>query len=1005
MRIVAGVAGAAVGFYLGGGPTGAALGWSIGYGIGTYLDTPDVPGPDPGDLAAPKVSLGSRIPRIYGTVRVPLNPIYVSPYTAYIGGGDGGKGGSDAPEAQTINYRLDIMGLMADGTNVVGWIRAWGDKKLVASRDVRSDAATLAALAQTPAWHDIRLYNGAAGQAPDPTYEDAVNLADGDNNAVANLGVCTLMLVQADSGQYKSPKLWEFELTTNATAGQGDVYWLLNPDGTDGQTTFVDTSSWRHDVASTTYTQQAPGLYGPGAAHSSTGGPRLRSVVDVPATAQEGHTLEGRFMLGASARASGGIGFLQAEIGGMLQVSMSVDVSPVLSRLTLEAFGQSVSTVPLGPDELGVVTLPLPIGVSMHMAVTWDPSIRRATWWIDGSPTLVLDYVGDLPAVTSVGSAAAGSLSELPAGALTVDGVRFTRRRVRYSAPFTPPSVAPIDDGGSALTPLPVDLADVVRAEMLRHPDIDESMFDVTELEGIMLRGVTCVGDLASVLADLAQTYKFTLTPRMVFKRPGATPAASVPFHSGGASLDDPGTPFTGLASASDDEVPMVPALAYPNYLQDYEAGYEAADRLEGEAPHHRKITTSVVMTPSEAATAIKQMAQLMRLSANTAQVSVDGRYLACEPGDVLLVADDAGHVYRVAITRENVADGVRAYNVELDDPGVLDLTAIADETIYVPSVTVALRADTTLVALDIPMLRAADNDPGPYLAVEAAAAGNWPGATVQRSIDGVVYTTASLHNYQSIIGYAQGALPDWTGGQVWDNTSALLVDVGPGQTLASSTREAMAATEAINVAAIGVHGRWEVVRYRSATLVSGTIYRLSGFLRGQLGTEAHIGTHAAGDRFVFIDSSIQRAPPDAIGVQRWLRAVTLGAVASQAAATTFTNTAQSLAPYAPTSLRVDRTAADWVLRVFPRSRMHPYFAPGGLVVPPDPNEAGFDFDVYADAGFSVFLRTLAAPAGTAAVTYTAAQRAADGVSGLLHARVAGKSTIVGRGADLKATA
>lgn len=1010
MQLLGGVVGAVIGFVVSGyNPYGAALGWSIGYGLTSLIMAPEGQRPDPGDLSAPKLQLGSEIPRLYGTARVPLNPVWVSPYTAVIGGGTGGKGESDSPAQQTINYRLDILGLMVDGDNVVNWVRAWKDKKLAASQDARSDADTLAATALTPVWDAMRLHRGLPGQIPPATYEDAV----GVDEAVAYRGVCTIELVGADCGSYKSPSLWEFELTTNAIAGPGDVFWLINPVTAQP---IVDTSSWASSVSSSNVAAGTPGLYGAAAAYnqSNGGGTSMFSspaISGVPWTPDESLTLEARVSIAADPNVN--IIFFEVagsggDIGtsGSISAGISDGVSPDNKFLYLQVFGTTVYSIEFIPP-----SYPFGLGISTHLELGYDGATKTAVLYVDGQPAISATPSGAIPAITELTAWGAFTVfggPQVMAGAFVFDGVRFTRRRLRHRAAFTPPTVPPIDDGGGTVDPQLVDLADVVSAEMLRHPLITADMFDVSDLQGIALRGVLCSGDLATVLNDLATQFHFNIVPGspMVFKRRGSSPVLRIPFERTGCGVDEAGEPFVGMSAASDDDVPMVPALGYQDYGRDYAAGYEPADRYVGEAPHHRKIDTRVVFTATEAATKIRQIAAYMRLSAYTARMALDESHLALMPGDVIEGVDRENNVYRVLIGRQSYAPGVHTLDLSLDDPTVSTLVGLADESTSTPSVNIPLRAPTTLVPLDIPMLRDADNNAAHYLAVEAQGSGTWPGANVQRSVDGgsTYPELASLHSNQSIIGICTTVLPSGAA-WVYDNTSTVAVDVGAGQSLASSTRAAMQANDSINVAAIGAHGRWEILRFTTAALVSGTTYRLSGLVRGYLGTEHLRGTHAAADRFVLLDASLRRSPADlpGLGAMRHLRAVTLGAAAAQAAGMAFTNNAVALEMYAPTSLRVDRTATDWLLSVHPRSRFDVVFGPAGLYVPPDPQDAGYDWVLYSSNSYATVLREVATL--TPAFTYTAAMQAADGALAIVYAEVFRKSTIVGRGTALRAAA
>jgi hypothetical protein len=87
------------------------------------------------------------------------------------------------------------------------------------------------------------------------------------------------------------------------------------------------------------------------------------------------------------------------------------------------------------------------------------------------------------------------------------------------------------------------------------------------------------------------------------------------------------------------------------------------------------------------------------------------------------------------------------------------------------------------------------------------------------------------------------------------------LIDVASSLTvtLTSGTLSDVSELSMLNGAnyfAYGVAGRWEIIAARTCTLQSGTTYILSNMLRGQFGTEWAMGLHATGDTVVLLDSS-----------------------------------------------------------------------------------------------------------------------------------------------------
>jgi hypothetical protein len=103
--------------------------------------------------------------------------------------------------------------------------------------------------------------------------------------------------------------------------------------------------------------------------------------------------------------------------------------------------------------------------------------------------------------------------------------------------------------------------------------------------------------------------------------------------------------------------------------------------------------------------------------------------------------------------------------------------------------------------------------------------------------------------------------------------------------------------------------GRWEVLQFGAAELVSDGVYRLSRFLRGQWGTEAAAaGMKQPGRRFVLLDDAVL---PLVSGVDSLGRPTTFRVSAAgrdfadeDAAGMTVSPSAEALLPWAPVHLR-----------------------------------------------------------------------------------------------------
>jgi hypothetical protein len=212
------------------GPLGSLVGGMIGGAIDGALG-------DKGsgtDLSAPGLQLGRQLPRVYGRVRLPCNPIWASEFREH----EHSSGGKGAPSGQSsYTYSLDMLCAICDGSNVIAVTRIWVNKKLVyTSLAESSDASVVWSQSAyfsgggggfigagirrifgigPSQWDSFELLTGGPSQVPWSTYEDAVGAA----NAPAYRNLCTIGFADLQCGGGKTPPVIEAEVITEGTSG------------------------------------------------------------------------------------------------------------------------------------------------------------------------------------------------------------------------------------------------------------------------------------------------------------------------------------------------------------------------------------------------------------------------------------------------------------------------------------------------------------------------------------------------------------------------------------------------------------------------------------------------------------------------------------------------------------------------------------------------------------------------------------------------------------------
>lgn len=280
--------------------------------------------------------------------------------------------------------------------------------------------------------------------------------------------------------------------------------------------------------------------------------------------------------------------------------------------------------------------------------------------------------------------------------------------------------------------------------------------------------------------------------------------------------------------------------------------------------------------------------------------------HTALEPTDPIVAVDLRMRLTSVA----RGANGVIQIEAEAEDTGTIyGLTLPADGGTHAPQ-SVGLPGPTALAVLDLPALRDQDDDGGVYLAARGYLSG-WEGAVVYRSADaGETWAEIDTLLDAATLGTATTALADGTT-TVWDNAHTVTVQLLGGE-LESASEAAV--LNGANAAALGTHGRWEIIQWQTATLVDTNTYTLSGLLRGRRGTEWAAGLHQVGDAFVLLDSAdllrVLLSSADYGAVRRW-RGASVGLDTLSGDSVDIAAVPESLVPYAPVHVVAEHTAAD----------------------------------------------------------------------------------------------
>jgi hypothetical protein len=936
------VVGYAVGTYFGYPQLGAVIGGALG---AATTKTPGQTGPRLGDLRVQGTEYGQAIPWVAGEPRLAGQVVWASDRREIANTEKVGKGGGQ--KVTTFTYEVDLLIVLTENVTT-GVSRAWLNGELIVNRTT----------VKAGVWTGFTVYTGEEDQLPDPTYEAAV----GVGNAPAYRGRTSVMIrgLQLGQGGQIGNLTWE----VGAFFGQNTEYAFL----ANYENNYTDESQYAI----------------------------VPTISDYPPTFEYTRPT-GKFGVGV-----GGVGSFSNSNDAAISYVNSAYAVPSGDDFTLGMWVRVNATptgnflVMLRNTASGVATCsvqaqPTVIRFDAPSNLTADAAFTLHQWHFVAVSrnSNLLKYFFDGVLVSSASTAGTmlsgineirvlGNLTPDRHADATLDGIFFVNGTDLYPSAFDPPT-EPFT-AFNTFAPLPDTIDELMQRCGYSPDECDTSGLDsiTRPVRGMALGQVT---NTRSVLETLqtAFFYEPSKSDKIYFRQRPLDAIVSIPFDDLGAAPDavNDEEPLA-LIVGNEMEVPAQVSLSYANTLSDYNVATEHSDRLLTGQETNQVVQIGLGMLPPEAKGVVDALLfdQIASLTRGTIRLPLKYAYL--EPGDVFTATNQDGRQYRLRsqTKRDNLT--IIEHECTLDDATALISSQITSGD-YALTEDVRQIAPTIWEAMDIPILRDGDNQAGFYFALapdRAAPEDEWPGAVAVRSWSADAFEQLFTSGDACVMGACTTTLGDFDGGSGrFDEGHTLTVRV-TGE-LASTTRADMLEDLSLNAALVGS----EVLRFRLAELLGAVDgeneYRLSGFVRGQRGTEQHIGTHVAAERFVLLNNSLRRVlnQNSEIGVVCEVKAVTLNTLLSAVTAEDFTDTGVALMPFSVAGLRALADGSDIVLTWNRRTRLsYRYGGTVGASVPLGEAAEAYRIDVYDGA---TLINTYTATDGT--YTYAAADITADG--------------------------
>ena len=396
------------------------------------------------------------------------------------------------------------------------------------------------------------------------------------------------------------------------------------------------------------------------------------------------------------------------------------------------------------------------------------------------------------------------------------------------------------------------DLKTIVE-EISLDAGLEASEFDASGIEGISVPGFIIGGEKThrSQIEQLQLLYVFDgieKNGQAVFKQRDFTKVIAVPLDAMGVSEGTSDSESYTVTRMDERELPARLTVKYLSADKDYQQGVMTAFRQLTQSRNEKTIDAAFVLGDAQAKALADTRLYEAWVGRTKYELSLGSQYAHILPGDILEL---------------NLANDRKALAVvsktSYGKPGIIKIQA---ESTYASTYTVVTRdvdpepkvqtAPTptaiTVEFLDTPRLPG-DTSTMDDTVYVAATASVYYGASVFRSNDnGLTYSLNLYRIPQATMGVTASALGIGPTA-FWDFGNTLDVVLSSG-TLES--RPALDVLNGFNAALVGE----EIIQFTTAVLIAQNTYRLSGLLRGRLGTEHKAASHRVGDRFILLSSA-----------------------------------------------------------------------------------------------------------------------------------------------------
>jgi hypothetical protein len=1034
-QAVGAIVGGVVGFVVGG-PTGAVYGAQAGIAVGGALDPPKGPtieGPRLNDLTVQTSTYGQFIPRTYGTIGLSGNVFWLENNAlkeVVKKKKSGGKGGGSSSTVKTYSYFATFAVGLCEGP-IAGVRRIWVGPDLFYDAG-SDDLGTI--IASNGAASKFTIYLGADTQQPDPRIQAEIGVA----NTSAYRGLAYIVMKDFALAKYGN-SVAGAQVKVEVVNFLSESVKLLSSNQAPGPAPagpyrthmpYVDSSGNAAIFKDGEYYQAFPNgssrFIRRVAAAGGSGGFQVYAdrpihawlpvstieIVDDQGAALASFNHSGMSQLNSYLYIYGGNGYAikyEPSITTIYTFNL-LGFQTLTSVYSSSAADRIYDIFPYDGFIYALTVNKQVRKLDLSFSVLWSVDMSPVSmnlFWSGGNRTILRTSENDTVTLVTIGNDhsfySVSALGYFYKGAATVgESFGALGGHVKIGSMWYTLNSKPTEDkityvSISEINTLDASLSAIVAAEASRSNLIKPADINTTGLtDAVTGFKVTATGSIRNAIEPLRGAWPFDVVQsgyQIKATSRGSDSVVTIPV--GELAIDTQLTESREM----DSQLPQNVTVKYIDQGRDYDVNEQRAQRDNTEAVNSLSIDLPVVLSASEAAQVADKLIRIYALEKSDFSFTLPAPYRYLEPGDVITIeTDDASFVLRL-VSVNHTADG-RLECAGRPSSASAYVSIVPGASGQGGSVTIPLAGATVGTLIDCPVIDEGLQDAPGFAAAFNGYSSDWPGGILYQTADeGQTWTDLQAIQGQATAGTATGVLSVSAGN---------LVQVGGTLTVSLISGTLESVTEAqmfngANFAAYGQPGRWEVLRFQNATLVSAGVYTLDTFWRGDRGTEWATGLHVAGDQFILMtdpDLAFVGMPTDTIGQPRIYRSITADADIDSAADQAFTYAGVNLETYSGVHPVGSRSANDLTVIWQRRTRVGGAWR-DNVDASLGESVQAYEVDIMQGA---VVKRTLAA--STPSVLYTSAMQVADFGSNQssVAVNIYQLSSVVGRGYPLGAT-